>query len=177
MEREGTEGRPFAFSCLGMGGPQTKPDRAQGLISSRNRKKHHMFLKVTDSCLVFPETWQVVCHARSHCLADLPPPTESQGQFLGSLGWGGRVGSHLGTSVLIIFEALRLQGWRPWAVFHSYCISIAQGLWEGFFPFMVFSLYSSLKNLVLLLKFFSKARNGCCSSLLILQESIACVRN
>lgn len=108
----GMEREPFAFSWLDVGIPQTKPGRAQGLFSSRNRIKHHRFLKVTDSCLsfffFFPETWQVVCYARSHRLADLPPPTESQGQCLGSLDWGwgaqgrdqrGRVGSHLGTSV------------------------------------------------------------------------------
>ena len=37
-----------------------------------------------------PETREVVRDARSHCLADLPPPTESQGQScLPSLGGGG----------------------------------------------------------------------------------------
>lgn len=72
-----------------------------------------------------------------------------------SLHW--RLGD--GSPVLIIFQSLRLQGWRVWAVFHSYCkwISIAHGLWESFFPIMVFLLYSSLENLVLPLKFFSKS--------------------
>lgn len=49
----GMEREPFAFSWLDVGIPQTKPGRAQGLFSSRNRIKHHRFLKVTDSCLSF----------------------------------------------------------------------------------------------------------------------------
>lgn len=42
---------------------------------------------LTTSLFFVPETRKVVCDACSHCLADLPPPTESQGQSrLPSLG-------------------------------------------------------------------------------------------
>lgn len=50
----------------------------------------NVFLLTTLLFLV-PETREVVCYACSHRLADLPPPTESQGQSdlpgIGRMGW------------------------------------------------------------------------------------------